>query len=237
MPPRSEQLREEQHSPGGIRTREKASARKAGHRVGGRNGPRPRTASSDLDTSLQLAAQEDHEIRAVAGFRAQCLVRDDERRSRRRYLGATIPCVLRNDNPVEHRPRGDDRPAFGCGAVIERCWFGSPDCGRACSVWPGSCGRPLLRWHRAGFRSYWRWKSRIGAGRPRIERELRDLIRRMNREKPLWGGGVAGAADRGGISVEHGTCPSQKSYPRVLLPRPLRRRMPVTANHSSCRRP
>jgi hypothetical protein len=43
----------------------------------------------------------------------------------------------------------------------------------------------ILRWHRAGFRMVWRWKSR--AGRPRIDRGLRDLIRRMSREKPLWG--------------------------------------------------
>ena len=33
----------------------------------------------------------------------------------------------------------------------------------------------ILRWHQAGFRSYWRWKSRKRAGRPRIDRELRDL--------------------------------------------------------------
>jgi integrase-like protein len=45
----------------------------------------------------------------------------------------------------------------------------------------------ILRWHRAGFRTYWRWKSRSLAGRPRIERELRDLIQRMNKENPLWG--------------------------------------------------
>jgi putative transposase len=45
----------------------------------------------------------------------------------------------------------------------------------------------VLRWHRAGFRIYWRWKSRKGAGRPRIDRGLRDLIRRMSQENPLWG--------------------------------------------------
>ena len=45
----------------------------------------------------------------------------------------------------------------------------------------------ILRWHRAGFRTYWRWKSRGRAGRPRIDRELRDLIRRVNTENPLWG--------------------------------------------------
>ena len=45
----------------------------------------------------------------------------------------------------------------------------------------------LVRWHRAGFRCYWRWKSRPRGGRPRIETELRVLIRRMSVENPLWG--------------------------------------------------
>jgi hypothetical protein len=45
----------------------------------------------------------------------------------------------------------------------------------------------LLRWHRAGFLSYWRWKSRLLGGRPRIDTELRALIRRMSMENPLWG--------------------------------------------------
>jgi len=45
----------------------------------------------------------------------------------------------------------------------------------------------LLRWHRAGFRCYWRWKSRPLGGRPQIDTELRALIRRMSIENPLWG--------------------------------------------------
>ena len=45
----------------------------------------------------------------------------------------------------------------------------------------------ILRWHRSGFKAFWRWKSRNRAGRPKIDRELRDLIRRMSRENPLWG--------------------------------------------------
>jgi hypothetical protein len=45
----------------------------------------------------------------------------------------------------------------------------------------------VLRWHRRGFRAYWRWKSRRVGGRPRTDAELRALIRRMNRENPLWG--------------------------------------------------
>jgi transposase InsO family protein len=61
-------------------------------------------------------------------------------------------------------------------------------------VWPSLLGlarvvQPdtIVRWHRAGFRAYWRWKSQGRAGRPRIQRELRDLIRRMCKENPLWG--------------------------------------------------
>jgi hypothetical protein len=42
----------------------------------------------------------------------------------------------------------------------------------------------VLRWHRRGFRAYWRWKSRQCGGRPRIDGELRALIRRMSRENP-----------------------------------------------------
>jgi len=46
----------------------------------------------------------------------------------------------------------------------------------------------VIKWHRQGFRLFWRWKSRPGKpGRPPIEREIRDLIRRMSRENPTWG--------------------------------------------------
>jgi transposase InsO family protein len=45
----------------------------------------------------------------------------------------------------------------------------------------------VIRWHRRGFRAYWRWKSRHLGGRPRTAAEIRALIRRMNRENPLWG--------------------------------------------------
>jgi len=45
----------------------------------------------------------------------------------------------------------------------------------------------LVRWHRAGFRRYWRWKSNSRGGRPPIEMELRALIRQMSTENQLWG--------------------------------------------------
>jgi hypothetical protein len=45
----------------------------------------------------------------------------------------------------------------------------------------------LVRWHRAGFRRYWRCKSRNLGGRPQISADLRALIRRMSVENALWG--------------------------------------------------
>lgn len=45
----------------------------------------------------------------------------------------------------------------------------------------------LVRWHRAGFRLYWHWKSRSLGGRPKIAADLRALIRQMSAENPLWG--------------------------------------------------
>src|SRR5476651_542020 len=47
--------------------------------------------------------------------------------------------------------------------------------------------KTLVRWHRAGFRCYWRWKSLPLGGRPQIHTELLGLIRRMSVENPLWG--------------------------------------------------
>src|ERR1035437_8217363 len=61
-------------------------------------------------------------------------------------------------------------------------------------LWPSLLGaaqmvqpETILRWHRAHFKIFWRWRSRNRAGRPRIDRGLRDLIQRMNRENPRWG--------------------------------------------------
>ncbi len=45
----------------------------------------------------------------------------------------------------------------------------------------------VIGWHRAGFRLYWRWRSRPRGGRPRITAEIRHLIRRMAEENAGWG--------------------------------------------------
>ena len=45
----------------------------------------------------------------------------------------------------------------------------------------------VLRWHRTGFRAYWRWKSRSCGGRPGTSVDIRQLIREMSVANPLWG--------------------------------------------------
>jgi putative transposase len=45
----------------------------------------------------------------------------------------------------------------------------------------------ILRWHRQGFKLFWRWKSRGNAGRPRIDIEIQRLIQKLSKENPNWG--------------------------------------------------
>ena len=64
----------------------------------------------------------------------------------------------------------------------------------------------VLRWHRMGFAAYWRWKSGSPGGRPRIAKEVRDLIRRMSLENPIWGAAkVHGELLKFGIQVAQST--------------------------------
>ena len=63
----------------------------------------------------------------------------------------------------------------------------------------------VLRWHRQGFRYYWRWKSRR-RGRPKVDPEIRNLIRRMCRANPLWGAPrIHGELLKLGIDVSEAT--------------------------------
>jgi hypothetical protein len=45
----------------------------------------------------------------------------------------------------------------------------------------------VVKWHRAGFRLYWRWKSKARGGRPAVPLQIRKLIREMSIANPLWG--------------------------------------------------
>jgi transposase InsO family protein len=66
-------------------------------------------------------------------------------------------------------------------ALLSRLWLGwrsalilvSPD--------------TVVRWHRLGFRLFWRWKSRSQPGRPALARVVQQLIRRLSQDNPLWG--------------------------------------------------
>src|SRR2546430_7023800 len=98
----------------------------------------------------------------------------DTFKSRRRveaenlFLRHQLNIALRQA-PPRRRLRGSDRALL---VWMTRLW---PSLiGAAQVVQPET----VLRWHRAGFTVFWRWKSRKRAGRPKIDRELRDLIRR-----------------------------------------------------------
>src|SRR5246127_2309555 len=92
----------------------------------------------------------------------------------------------------------------------------------------------LVGWHRAGFRRYWRWKSRRRGGRPQIETELRALIRQMSTENLLWGSprihgellklgfavaqsSVAKYMVKGAGREARGGAPSCTTMPQILL--------------------
>jgi putative transposase len=65
----------------------------------------------------------------------------------------------------------------------------------------------VIAWHRRGFRSYWRWKSRPEkCGRPRVSRDTRELIRQMSRANPLWGAPrIHGELIKLGIEISQAT--------------------------------
>src|SRR5512140_3087783 len=86
--------------------------------------------------------------------------------------------ILHRKAPKRLRLSGGDRALF---VWLYRCF---PDIGNATAI-----VRPetIIRWHRMGFRAWWRWKSHNPGGRPGIDQKLRDLVRRMCKENPLWG--------------------------------------------------
>ncbi|EAQ33669.1 Integrase core domain containing protein [Nitrobacter sp. Nb-311A] len=108
--------------------------------------------------------------------------------------------VLRQQINVLRRTRSR-RPIF---ILIDRLILGG-----VCRLFPKiydalAIVRPetVIRWHRAGFRSYWRWKSRRRCGRPTVPLEIRRLIREMSLANPLWGApGIHGELLKVGIEI------------------------------------
>src|SRR5215475_3798088 len=86
--------------------------------------------------------------------------------------------VLKRSAPARPRLRNADRLIFVwlyrlCPSLLEAAVVFKPE--------------TLVRWHRSGFRLYWRWKSRRRVGRPAVAADIRDLIRTISRDNPLWG--------------------------------------------------
>ena len=78
------------------------------------------------------------------------------------------------------RPRLRNRDRFFW-VILSRIWSGWKSA--LVLVKPDT----VVRWHRRGFKLYWRWRSRKKQGRPTIDPELIRLIKRLSRENPLWG--------------------------------------------------
>lgn len=102
--------------------------------------------------------------------------------------------------------------------VLACCWFGD---------WRDSLiiVKPdtVIRWHRKGWRAYWRWRSTRSkrAGRKRTTPEIRELIRRMARENPLWGQRrIQAELARLGISVGARTVAKYMRCPSSASPSP-----------------
>ena len=93
----------------------------------------------------------------------------------------------------------------------------------------------LVRWHRAGFRRYWRWKSPARGGRPQIGSDLRALIRRMSIENPLWGAPrIHGELLKLGFEVARVEC--RQAHGQAARPaKPEMAHVPTQSRAADCR--
>ena len=84
------------------------------------------------------------------------------------------------------RRKSPRRPTFGSidRLIFARLYGFAPNALSALAI-----ARPetVIRWHRAGFRWYWRWKSKSSGGRPKLPVDIRALIRDISLANPLWG--------------------------------------------------
>jgi transposase InsO family protein len=116
--------------------------------------------------------------------------------------------VLRRQAPRRVRLSSTDRLAFVwlyrlCPAVADAVTIVRPD--------------TLIRWHRWGFKTFWRWKSRSRGGRPAIPKEVRQLIREMSRANWLWGAPrIHGELLKLGIEI------AQSTVAKYMIKRPGR---------------
>src|SRR3989304_4825240 len=123
--------------------------------------------------------------------------------------------ILHRKAPKRLRLSGGDRAFFGW--LYRRF----PDIGNATAI-----VRPetIIRWHRMGFRAWWRRRSHNPGGRPGIDQEPRDLVRRICKENPLW----APPRIHGELLTR-----SRSAGPTRRRSRPLRRRPPASAGRQT----
>jgi hypothetical protein len=101
----------------------------------------------------------------------------------------------------------------------------------------------VIRWHRAGFCAYWRWKSQPRGGRPTTSAEVRALVREMSIANPLWGArdprriAQAGHSPCGsgpkGASVTLTARPTKRSFRLVLESHDGRALVPIPERSTS----
>jgi transposase InsO family protein len=107
------------------------------------------------------------------------------------------------------------------------------------SLWPGWSDvliivKPdtVIRWHRAGFRLYWRWRSRSCGGRPNVSEEIRTLIRTMATENSHWGAPkIHGELRKLGFEVSERTVARYLRLTRPHRGDPAKRWLSFLANH------
>ena len=72
----------------------------------------------------------------------------------------------------------------------------------------------VIKWHRKAFRMYWQWKSKPKNGRPKIHKEIIDLIRQMSNENPTWGAPrIHGELKKLGFDISESTV--QRYMPKI----------------------
>jgi hypothetical protein len=144
--------------------------------------PQPVTTENPVRTSVDAALSYPGarmiEILKLLGGMPAGLVRSRASREAEIVFLRHQILVLKRSAPARPRLRNSDRLIFVWlyrlfPALLDAAVIFQPD--------------TLVRWHRSGFRRYWRWKSRNWVGRPAIPTDIRNLVRTMSRENPLWG--------------------------------------------------
>jgi transposase InsO family protein len=116
--------------------------------------------------------------------------------------------VLTRPTRKRRRLRAGDKLLWVLARLVRRDW-----CRHLVVVTPET----VVRWHRRGWRLFWRWRSRARIGRPRVSAEVRELIATMARDNPRWG------AERiGGELLKLGIAVSKASVQRYRRRGPAR---------------